>query len=97
MSVCKSGKNTGFTCGEIVQRDYQPSYVGHAKPTFILVDRKGDGDMIGPGDSGAPVFTGNTALGIAVAGRNSPLDMIYMPINFVTKSDLGISRVQTTR
>jgi hypothetical protein len=96
-TVCKSGKTTGYTCGKIVDRNYRPSYVGDARDTFILVDRNGDGNMLGPGDSGAPVFIKSKALGIAVAGRNNPFDMIYMPINFVTKSDLGISRVQTTR
>jgi hypothetical protein len=42
------------------------------------------------------VFRGNTALGIALAFRDSS-DMIYMPINYVADSDLGIRRVQTTR
>jgi hypothetical protein len=96
-TVCKSGKITGYTCGTIVDRNYKPGYVGDARDTFILVDRNGDGKMLDVGDSGAPVFIKNRALGVAVAGRNNPLDMIYMPISYVAKSDLGISRVQTTR
>jgi streptogrisin C len=95
--VCKAGKATNHTCGEIVDRSYRPSYVGDADATFIRVERGGSGNMLGPGDSGAPVFTGNTALGIAVAGIGDPLDMIYMPINYVADSDLGIRRLQTTR
>ena len=95
--VCKAGKTTNHTCGKIIDRSYRPSYVGHARATFIRVERGGSGNMLGPGDSGAPVFTGNTALGIAVAGIDDPLDMIYMPINYVADSDLGLRRVQTTR
>jgi hypothetical protein len=95
--VCKAGKTTNHTCGKIIDRSYEPGYVGNASATFIRVERGGDGNMLGPGDSGAPVFTGNTALGIAVAGRDDPLDMIYMPINYVADSDLGLRRVQTTR
>jgi streptogrisin C len=95
--VCKAGKTTNHTCGRIIDRSYEPGYVGNASATFIRVERGGDGNMLGPGDSGAPVFTGNTALGIAVAGRDDPVDMIYMPINYVADSDLGLRRVQTTR
>ena len=95
--VCKAGKTTNHTCGQIIDRSYRPSYVGDADATFIRVERGGSGNMLGPGDSGAPVFYGNTALGIAVAGIGDPLDMIYMPINYVADSDLGIRRVQTTR
>ncbi len=95
--VCKAGKTTNHTCGQIIDRSYRPSYVGGADATFIRVERGGSGHMLGPGDSGAPVFYGNTALGIAVAGLDDPLDMIYMPINYVADSDLGIRRVQTTR
>jgi hypothetical protein len=95
--ICKAGKTTNHTCGRIIDRSYKPSYVGHAAATFIRVERGGSGNMLDLGDSGAPVFTGNTALGIAVAGRDDPLDMIYMPINYVADSDLGIRRVQTTR
>jgi hypothetical protein len=93
--VCKSGKTTGYTCGNIRDRNYRPSYVGDARSTFIRVHHKRSRNMIGPGDSGAPVFIKNKALGIALAGKRG--DLIYMPINFVAKSDLGISRVQTTR
>jgi hypothetical protein len=95
--VCKAGKTTNHTCGKIIDRSYRPSYVGSADATFIRVERGGSGNMLDLGDSGAPVFYGNTALGIAVAGVGNPLDMIYMPINFVADSDLGIRRVQTTR
>jgi len=96
--VCKAGKATGYTCGRIDDRSYQPSYVGNASSTFIrVVDRDRTSDMLAPGDSGAPVFTGNTALGLAVACLNCRIDFIYMPINYVADSDLGIRRVQTTR
>jgi len=94
-TVCKSGKTTGYTCGTIRNRNYTPSYVGDARNKFILVDGNGGEKMLDLGDSGAPVFIKNKALGIVVAGKLG--DMIYMPINYVAKSDLGISRVQTTR
>ena len=95
--VCKAGKTTNHTCGQIIDRSYRPSYVGDANPPFIRVERGGSGNMLGPGDSGSPVFTGNTALRIAVAGIDGPLDMIYMPINHVADSDLRIRCVQTAR
>jgi hypothetical protein len=95
--VCKAGKTSQQTCGRIVDRSYRPGYVGGADATFIRVDRDGAGPMVRLGDSGGPVFRGNTALGIVVAAIGDPLDMIYMPINYVADSDLGIQRVQTTR
>jgi hypothetical protein len=94
--VCKAGMTSGSTCGRIVNRYYRPSYIRSADATFIRVERDGRRPMMQPGDSGGPVFRGNTALGIALAFSDSS-DMIYMPINYVADSDLGIRRVQTTR
>lgn len=102
--VCKYGVRTNFTCGKIVGRYYRASYVNNSNNTFLRVDRfdsrGNDRDMSRGGDSGGPVFYKGTAMGLVSGGigpcRECPhRDMLYMGINYVHESFLGIRRIQT--
>lgn len=70
----------------------KPNWVGERWGTFMRVERNGAGYMSYGGDSGGPVYWGNTALGIQ-SGRYGT-DGIYTAINFVQSSDMGIRCVQ---
>lgn len=62
-SVCKWGRTTGYDCGVIESKTFQPSWVPNAQPVFVLVNDCGN-DISSGGDSGGPVFWGSTAYGI---------------------------------
>jgi hypothetical protein len=68
-SVCRYGKNTGG-CGILLDKWYQPSYVPSGSMSFGLMS----GTTSIGGDSGGPVYYGNTAWGIhsgfTSTGRN---------------------------
>jgi len=85
--VCKWGMITGRTCGLIVSKDYAPSYVLDANPTFIRVS--GGGSQVADrGDSGGPWFFEDIALGITSGGFPSG-DAFYMPIDYI--ASIGVS------
>jgi hypothetical protein len=88
--VCKNGKTTGYTCGNISSTTYSPSYVTNAAATFIRVHESSNGNLSEGGDSGGPWFLVNTAYGThsGSPGAN-PNDALYMAINYV--SSLGVS------
>ena len=61
--VCHRGERTGYSCGEVEFIDYAPPgdlCGGPCAPDWVTV-RGGD---CGGGDSGGPVFSGDTAFGI---------------------------------
>lgn len=89
--VCKNGKATGRTCGEILSRSYDPyedSFYSYG--TFVYVKSLGD-NLSEEGDSGAPWFLEYDAYGIQVGAPHGGVSRhaYYMPINFV--SSLGVS------
>ena len=89
--VCKNGKATGRTCGEILSRSYDPyedSFYSYG--TFVYVKSLGD-NLSEEGDSGAPWFLEYDAYGIQVGAPHGGISRhaYYMPINFV--SSLGVS------
>ena len=63
--VCRSGKNSGYDCGEISQEDYT---VNFGDGTTLLHQWEVDFGSVG-GDSGAPIIFGNLAYGI-MSGTN---------------------------
>jgi hypothetical protein len=79
--VCKYGVTTGQTCGNIQSKFVRPAG-GDAPPnataTYILVNAPAL-----PGDSGGPVFSGNTAYGTTIATSNGA-DFIYMAVNYIS-------------
>lgn len=87
--VCKYGKTTGYNCGEILYRDYAPTYIRRATMTFIVAGRPGGGRFSDGGDSGGPVYSNGTALGL-VSGRRGNGDMIYMAQNYLGKLNLRV-------
>lgn len=84
--VCKYGKNTTYTCGEIADNTACPGYVESCDAYFIVAHNPSQ-DMVTGGDSGGPVFFGTTAIGF-VSGETGPAgsslpDLIFMPQQFV--------------
>jgi hypothetical protein len=85
--VCKYGRTTHYTCGYIVQKDYDPD--PNAPPmnnTLIRVHHDGV-NLSETGDSGGPWFQYNTAYGLHVGGIGD--DAYYMAINYI--DFLGLS------
>lgn len=100
MIVCKSGRKTGITCGEIV--DGNATHDGVAG--WIKVSKTQQSDISEPGDSGAPWFlypgtsTTITGTGIHTAGAGvgpgTASFAIYMPIDYI---DDHITSVNTIK
>lgn len=80
---------TAYTCGYISSKNFV--YQGAA--TYIRVDNTaGYNDLSSGGDSGGPWFLSNTAYGIHVgAPTDDPNDAVYMAVNYVDSSGLGIT------
>ena len=65
--VCHRGERTGYSCAEVELTDFAPAgdlCGGACLPTWTTVS----GPVCKSGDSGSPVFLGNTALGILKGG-----------------------------
>jgi streptogrisin C len=91
--VCHRGTTTGYSCGWVDITNYRPTYAGAClsmtcSPVWVTV--KGDATTAcAPGDSGGPVFDGQTALGW-LKGTNSTGTVagkcgffIYMSVDFI--------------
>jgi hypothetical protein len=84
--VCRRGETSGYGCSEIELTDFAPAgdlCGGPCAPTWVTVKGACRG-----GDSGGPVFTGTTALGIVKGGgthsRSGKCDYwFYMPVDFM--------------
>jgi hypothetical protein len=85
-TVCKYGRSTGYTCGEIINKDY---CWPNAACTYIQVSRFNT-NLVDGGDSGGPVYAGNDAYGIVKGERCfiTCYDMIYTAENYI-ESGLG--------
>lgn len=89
--VCKFGRTTDRTCGNIESKSYSMNFVTNSASTFIRVDG-GNVDLAAPGDSGGPWYVENLAHGTSVArlvDDNGGDDAFYMAINYF--SSLGVS------
>lgn len=85
--VCKNGRVSGRTCGDISSRWISPSYVAGSRATFIRVD--GDGDQLAvDGDSGAPWFVEDLAYGIH-SGSFDNGDAVYMAVEYM--ASIGVT------
>jgi streptogrisin C len=65
--VCHRGERTGYSCAEVALTDYAPPGElcgGPCAPVWVAVEGPG----CGGGDSGGPVFLGDTAFGIMKGG-----------------------------
>ncbi len=81
--VLKYGKTSGYTYGYITSKNYAPSYITDAEPTFIRVHRDNSGPLAMGGDSGGPWYQGNNAWGIQSGVAGGSDDALYMAINYI--------------
>jgi hypothetical protein len=63
-TVCHYGTVTGYGCGRLAGKEYNVSWVPNSGSTWVYVDPDCQRDLSSPGDSGGPLFYGNTAYGI---------------------------------
>jgi streptogrisin C len=81
--VCKYGRSSGYGCGTINRKDDTPTCIPGARPVWLRV-----GVAIMGGDSGGPVFYGESAYGTISCGDASTL--IYSAVDFV-ESGVGVT------
>ena len=97
--VCKYGQTTGYGCGNIASKVYQPpDGIGcdncTYEATFIRIHKDGV-NLALSGDSGGPTFLGNTAYGIMtdryIYDKQEDLaDLIYMAVNYTSVLDVSV-------
>ncbi len=90
--VCKYGKTSKYTCGFILNKNYQVSYIPNTSNTFIRVDNTaGYRDLSQAGDSGGPWFIEHTAIGIHSGQPGEDVnDAIYMAIDYINGLNLTL-------
>ena len=89
--VCIYGMITRYRCGYIKTKLFLPDHddcPGCLSAGWIKVHKNGISQFIERGDSGGPVFSGNTALG-TIAFRAPDGGGVYMAVNHM--SSLGLS------
>lgn len=92
--VCKYGMTTGYGCGYIQTKDYDPGSPNN-QPTYIRVaNTAGYDNLANYGDSGGPWFVSNNAYGTMThkiePGTNGVgSDGIYMAVDYM--SGIGVS------
>ena len=94
-TVCKYGKTTGLTCGDLVSKWFQPD--GH-HATFMRIHNPDEDDLSAGGDSGGPWFVDNEAYGthrsstphIDDYGPTAIDDAIYMAVNYFANLDIDV-------
>ena len=90
--ICKSGVTTGYACGYITDKNVNPGYIpGGGNATFIRL-HKDISLLANDGDSGGPVFSGNSAYGIISGSQAIPLgrDAIYMAVDYFSSINVTI-------
>lgn len=99
MVVCKSGANTGITCGEITNGNLTFDGV----PGWIEVSKTRQTVISVGGDSGGPWFlypgtsTTITGVGIHTAGNAVPGSTgiaVYMPIDYIDDQNSSINTIK---
>lgn len=95
--VCKYGRSTFSTCGTIQQKDYAPGpgCVPNGAATWVRVKSDTGADMMEPGDSGGPVFKGNSAYGVANCEYGTDENQaLYVAVDYV-ESGLSVTVLTT--
>jgi len=90
--VCKYGRSTGYTCGTLGSKNFCAFWIPGGTCTFMEATPGGGPDMVNPGDSGGPVYSGSSAYGLVAAEWGAPwcpCNLIYTAINYV-ESGLGV-------
>lgn len=97
MVACKSGANTGITCGTITNGNVTRD----SASGWIMVGNSAQRDISTGGDSGSPWFlypgtsTNITGLGIHTAGSDNPDIAIYMPIDYIDDHISSVNTIKT--
>jgi hypothetical protein len=86
--VCKHGKTTGYTCGYLIDKNYQRTATTVTFTNTWMRVQGGTVNLSEGGDSGGPWFNGNTGYGTHAVGIGN--DAVYMAINYIT-SGLPVS------
>ena len=94
--VCHRGERTGYSCAEVLMTDFAPAgdlCGGACLPTWVAVE----GPTCQGGDSGAPVFSGTSALGLVKGGTyradRSCAMFYYMSVDYLPR---GWTLLQST-
>lgn len=95
--ACKFGMSTDYTCSTIIDNLFRPSFAELTNPTATFI-RAGDinEESTREGDSGGPVFFGNTAYGTVVGKiivNPYTVHMVYMPAEYIQQ--YGLSLIMT--
>ncbi len=74
--VCKQARTTGYDCGQIISKNYAPTYVPNGS-RFTIVDTNCDN-----GDSGGSWFVGQAAVGVQSGKKGITGDCIFGSISY---------------
>ena len=89
-SVCKYGRSTLFTCGELAGKNVWAFWVPSGASTYMEVQPTNGADLVNEGDSGGPVYLSNSAYGLVEAEwQLCACHLIYTAVNYV-ESGLGV-------
>jgi len=89
--VCKYGRTTGYTCGTIETKQFDPDGSGTLfNATFIYVDG-GSVNLSEGEDSGGPWFYGTTAYGVHKGGSGN--DAWFMAQNYMSALNIRVKIV----
>jgi hypothetical protein len=66
--VCKSGRSTGWTCGEVLELNFPASIYNGQTGTPVIVNSVLTSACMLEGDSGSAAVIGNAAFGVGTAG-----------------------------
>ena len=87
--VCKYGRATRRTCGNIASKNHQ-LYSPYGGNVWIKVHKDGV-NLSSGGDSGSAWYGGNAAYGIHHGGAgDGALDAVYMAINYIDYLNLSV-------
>lgn len=93
-AVCKFGKSSGFTCGQITDKNLCFTQTdGTTGCHFIKVESVPAGNALSaPGDSGGPWFSGNTARGSHSLGFDD-LGSAYTAIDYLSGGSIATAGI----
>lgn len=86
--VCKYGMTTGYTCGDIADKNY----ILDGSGGFVRVHHPSNSDLSQGGDSGGPWFLSNSAYGVHTASADAvnSNDAVYQPIDYISVLSLTV-------
>jgi streptogrisin C len=76
--VCHSGRSSGSSCGTVTQLNFKTTYGDGTRVEHMT---RVNGACAEPGDSGGPVYAGNTALGVWSGGQGACAENNYTEVH----------------